>query len=163
MSSRTEYHALFVEYKGCVGEIITSVRIGPADATDASIIRPQVEVDALWDTGADVTCIKPSLRDKLQLSQPKLTERIVISGVGGDAYADSAPVQIWLDHGLVMKSWPVYIADFPGDAELLIGMDIITMGDFVICNTNGKTSFSFAMPPLPDRINLFDRAAAANR
>jgi len=52
--------------------------------------------------------------------------------------------------------------DFPGNAEILIGMDIISMGDFAICNTDDKTSFSFAVPSLPDRINLADKVEAIN-
>ena len=30
--------------------------------------------------------------------------------------------------------------------EVLIGMDIITVGDFVVTNRNGKTVFSFQTP-----------------
>jgi hypothetical protein len=58
---------------------------------------------------------------------------------------------------------PVYVTDFPGDEDILIGMDIIGMGDFVVCNTDGKTSFSFAIPPLPERTNFVDDAKAANK
>ena len=36
--------------------------------------------------------------------------------------------------------------DVLGGADMLIGMDIITMGDFAITNFNGKTTFSFVTP-----------------
>jgi hypothetical protein len=42
-------------------------------------------------------------------------------------------------------------------------MDIIGMGDFAVCNTSNETSFSFAVPPFPDRINFADKANAFNK
>jgi hypothetical protein len=47
--------------------------------------------------------------------------------------------------------------------DIIIGMDIINMGDFAVCNTENKTSFSFVVPPLPDRINFADKAEILNR
>ncbi len=35
-----------------------------------------------------------------------------------------------------------------GDIELLIGMDIITLGDFTVTNIDGKTKMSFGMPSI---------------
>ena len=49
------------------------------------------------------------------------------------------------------------------NADMLIGMDIIGMGDFAVCNTDNKTSFSFAVPPFPDRIDLTAKTEAANK
>ena len=57
----------------------------------------------------------------------------------------------------------IYVLDFPGDAEVLIGMDIIRMGDFAVCNADKKTSFSFVIPPFPDRINLAEKAETVNK
>jgi hypothetical protein len=83
-----------------------------------------------------------------------------MSGVGGDVEAEGTLVSIWLASNFVVEFCPVYIANFPGDAGLLIGMDIITMGDFAVCNSNSKTSFSFAMPPFPNRIDFVSKAGA---
>ena len=38
--------------------------------------------------------------------------------------------------------------DLGANADALIGMDVITRGDFVITNQNGKTTMSFRMPSL---------------
>jgi hypothetical protein len=86
-----------------------------------------------------------------------------MSGIGGDVEADGTLVSIWLAPNFVLELCPVYIIDFPGDEELLIGMDIIGMGDFAVCNTEEKTSFSFAVPPFPDRINFAEKADKLNR
>jgi hypothetical protein len=86
-----------------------------------------------------------------------------MSGIGGDVTADGTLVSIWLAPNFKIEFCPVYVSNFPGDEELLIGMDIIALGDFVVCNADGKTSFSFAMPPFPDRIDLADKANVFNR
>jgi len=57
----------------------------------------------------------------------------------------------------------VYVTEFPSNADMLIGMDIIRMGDFAVCNADGKTSFSFAVPPFPDRIDLAEKTEADNK
>nr|AGS51648.1 hypothetical protein [uncultured bacterium contig00026] len=41
-------------------------------------------------------------------------------------------------------------------------MDIIKFGDFLISNSQGKTFFSFASPPLPIRLNLVDQVKQIN-
>jgi hypothetical protein len=40
------------------------------------------------------------------------------------------------------------------DIDLLIGMDIIQQGDFLITNANGKTAFSFCTPSLKKATDL---------
>ncbi|GHV75630.1 hypothetical protein AGMMS49942_04510 [Spirochaetia bacterium] len=162
MSSRIEHRAFTVAYEGITNEISTPVRLEPVFTYDKSLVGTQIEVDALWDTGAAMTCIKPSLRDRLKLRQSELVEPITLSG-SGDVEAEGTLVSFWLVPNFVVELCPVYIADFPGDEELLIGMDIITLGDFAVCNANGMTSFSFAVPPFPDRINFADKADVANR
>ena len=44
-------------------------------------------------------------------------------------------------------------SNIPG-VDILIGMDIITMGDFVITNADGKTLFSFVIPTLNNKISF---------
>jgi predicted aspartyl protease len=163
MPDSIEHRAFTIEYEGLTNEISTPVRLEPIYTTDKSLIGTQTEIDALWDTGAAMTCVKPSLRDRLNLRQSELVEPIIMSGIGGDVEADGTLVSIWLAPNLGIELCPVYIADFPGDEELLIGMDIIGMGDFAVCNADGKTSFSFAVPPFPDRINFADKAEALNK
>jgi hypothetical protein len=72
-------------------------------------------------------------------------------------------IDIRLLDNFVIQTCPVHIIEFPGSAGILIGMDIIGMGDFAVCNTNSITSFSFVIPPLPDRINFVDKAEAINK
>jgi len=157
-----EYRAFFVTYEGITGEINTPVGIRPINTTDPALCGVTVNVEALWDTGATATCIKPSLWERLKLC-PFEPGRTKFAGIGGSVIADVALVDLFLTSNLEIELCPIYVMDFPGDADILIGMDIIGMGDFVICNTDDKTSFSFAIPSFPDRINLADKAEITNR
>ena len=49
-----------------------------------------------------------------------------------------------------------------GSADMLIGMNVIGLGDFAICNADDKTTFSFAVPPFPDKIDLAEKAKSVN-
>lgn len=49
-----------------------------------------------------------------------------------------------------------------GDADILIGMDIIKFGDFAISNGGGQTLFSFAIPPFENKTDLLEKANKTN-
>ena len=70
----------------------------------------------LWDTGSTMTVIPDELASKLNLEPV------------GKMMAETASGKLG-----------------PG-IDILIGMDIITLGDFVITNYNNKTVFSFRFP-----------------
>jgi hypothetical protein len=49
------------------------------------------------------------------------------------------------------------------DVDMLVGMDIIRLGDFSISNGAGKTLFTFAMPPFENKTDLYEKALAVNK
>jgi hypothetical protein len=55
------------------------------------------------------------------------------------------------------------VCDLIGEIDLLIGMDIILLGDFSISNCGGKTLFSFAIPPFENKTDLYEKALAVNK
>jgi len=59
-----------------------------------------------------------------------------------------------------VKNTNVTVCNLVKDVDLLIGMDIIQLGDFSISNGKGKTLFTFAMPPFDDKTDLYDKAIA---
>jgi predicted aspartyl protease len=163
MSSRAGYRGFTAVYTRLVDEISTPVQLEPVYTANKNLLGKRIEIEALWDTGATMTCVKPSLWNKLKLLPSKLVGSITMSGIGGNVKADGTLVSIWLTPNFMLEFCPVFITDFPGAEEILIGMDIITLGDFAVCNAEGKTSFSFAVPPFPDRIDLAGKADASNR
>jgi hypothetical protein len=162
MADPTAYRGFIKSYTALVNKLITPINVLPVASRDKSLRNVSVELDALWDTGATKSCMRPGLRDRLNLRMFRIGSSVTIAGIGGKVQADFTIVSIFLANNLKIEYCPVYVLDFPGSSDLIIGMDIVMKGDFAVCNADGKTSFSFAVPPFPDRINLADRANVAN-
>lgn len=64
---------------------------------------------------------------------------------GGEGITNLYKVNIFLPNGIGVQAVTVMEGVLNG-CEVLIGMDIITVGDFVVTNRNGKTVFSFQTP-----------------
>jgi hypothetical protein len=103
------------------------------------------------------------LKDRLKSYINWTGSPTTFAGVGGKVRANFTLVSLFIADNFELEGCPVYMLDFPGNAGILIGMDIIRMGDFAVCNANNETSFSFAMPPFPDRINFADKADTLNK
>jgi hypothetical protein len=162
MSDRIEYRGFTKFYPTPVNKLLTTVNILPVSSRDKGLHNIPVSLEALWDTGAMKTCMRPGLRDRLNLRMFRIGTAATMAGIGGTVKADFTTVSLFLTYNLGIEFCPMYVLDFPGNADIIIGMDIIRMGDFAVCNAEGKTSFSFAMPPFPDRINFSEKADALN-
>ena len=62
----------------------------------------------------------------------------------------------------VLGSNVVVVEGLPAGCDILIGMNIIQAGDFHISNHDGKTEFSFCMPPHENRIDLVEKSDRVN-
>jgi hypothetical protein len=162
MPNDTHYRGFTALYDEPVKELISPASILPVLTANKALRDVPVKINAFWDTGATVTCIKPVLWDRLKLCAYDPVNSTVLTGVGGSVAATYTLIHILLAPNFWLEFCQVYALDFPGDADLLIGMDIITLGDFAVCNADNKTSFSFAMPPFPDRVNFTAKADAYN-
>lgn len=99
---------------------------------------------ALWDTGATGTNISKGLVQKLQ---PVLTGYVWCHGVGGANQYNTYIVDIELPNGVYIKNVQVIESEIGEQGlDLLIGMDIISQGDFAVSNYDGKTKFMFSQP-----------------
>jgi len=162
MPNHIEHRAFTISYDKSVSKLVTPVSVLPVATVDKLSCNKPVEVEALWDTGATSTCIKPALFERLNLRLLGSDNRTTLTGIGGNVKAGLTLVNLLLTSKFGIEFCPVYVLDFPSSTDVLIGMDIIKMGDFVVCNADSKTSFSFAVPPFPDRINLVDKAETTN-
>jgi predicted aspartyl protease len=103
----------------------------------------------IWDTGATGSAITKSLAKKLGLVQSGQTR---VKGVHG--YKDGIPVypvKIVLNNQNVTFVLPVTECDELTDnsvAGFLIGMDVISKGDFSITNFQGQTVMTYRMPSI---------------
>jgi predicted aspartyl protease len=153
--SKIQHLAFRQENPSLCLQLITEVEI-----FDASNPQAGIKVKALWDTGASGTVIVPSIAKKLELLP---INRIKVAGVNNVSMADVVQVSIELPNKVMVKETPVMVCDLIGEIDLLIGMDIILLGDFSISNCGEKTLFSFAIPPFEDKTDLYDKALSVNK
>ena len=105
-----------------------------------------VQVPALWDTGATGTSISYDVAAKLKLVP---TGMMTVKTASGSDDVNTYVVDIILPNNVAIKD--VQVCDSKiGEQRIgmLIGMDIITMGDFSITNENGNTVFTFRIPTI---------------
>ncbi len=106
--------------------------------------RPPFEkFTAIWDTGASGTVITQYVIDRCGLKATGMTRNHTAAGT---VDAETFLVNVELINGVKFANLRVIRGDLPPGAHALIGMDIITAGDFSITNVNGKTILSFRTP-----------------
>jgi hypothetical protein len=82
--------------------------------------------------------------------------------MNGEQMGGLAYLSMKLPNSLVIPDKRVLVCDLPSSVDILIGMDIIQIGDFHISNSEGKTVFSFVIPSLPTSFNLADESDKLN-
>lgn len=103
-------------------------------------------INAEWDTGATKSSISKELIQELQLKSIKKDEVITTIGI---EKKDVYNIDIVLkDDSDILIPLEVTVGDNLRQTgiDMLIGMDVIHFGDFVISNYDGKTCFSFRYP-----------------
>ena len=129
--------------------------ITEAEIYDVSQSPKIIKVRALWDTGAMLSAITPEMAQSLNLVP---FNRVKVNGINNISMADMVKVSIKLPNLVEVKNSNVTICNLVKDVDLLIGMDIIQLGDFSISNGAGRTLFTFAMPPFEDKTDLYEKA-----
>lgn len=101
------------------------------------------EYIAIWDTGATSSVITNRVARELNL---KPFTFIPVNHAGGTSLDVPAyKINVRLPNGVGISEINVSEGKITG-ADVLIGMDIITKGDFAISHVNGKTKFTFRIP-----------------
>ena len=100
---------------------------------------------AIWDTGATNSVITQDVVDSCGLI-PTGMERVY--NVSGYAIQETYLVSIELPNRGRYVPVRVTKGNLLGAADVLIGMDIISTGDFAVTNFGGFTKFSFRFPSL---------------
>ena len=118
----------------------------PDGVTDADGNRRYCKIgNAAWDTGATNTVITPEIVTALGL---KPSDKNAVSTLNGIINVDTYLIDLCFENGYKIANLRVFssedYSDF--DYDVLIGMDVITKGDFVVSTVNDETTFSFRMP-----------------
>jgi predicted aspartyl protease len=123
---------------------------GISSAYDPLSNSPQPEIEkffAIWDTGATGTVITKKVVDALGLKPVSKTK---VRHANGEAIVNVYYINLFLPNQVAFNFIPVTEGVLGDDASVLIGMDVITKGDFSVSNFNGKTTFSFRVPSLAE-------------
>ena len=151
MPEFSNHRVLTQQFADIPNKIISTVYLSSVSSKS----QERTPVKAAWDTGAQKSIITPYLEDLLYL-QP--IYQVFISGVHGRNQSNIVLLDVEFSNGTTFKDLEVAVCPFNSDPNsdlhMLIGMDIISKGDFVLSNGDGYTLFSFALPPFPDKIDL---------
>ena len=97
----------------------------------------------LWDTGATKSCIKNGLAQQLNLPVVRSTKAL---SVDGPYVAKVYLASIGLPNRIIIAEIELLGCDDSLSFSMLIGMDVIVRGDFLVSTFGGMTTFSFQMP-----------------
>lgn len=137
-----EVHALTVRSSTITNVITSDVVVTNVFTGDTSVSK------GIWDTGATNSVITQSLARKLNL-QP--ISRVITNGVHGPKEVNVYYIRLTLNNEKVSVNMKATeCSELSGDSSigLLIGMDLIALGDFAITNYQGKTVMSFRIPSI---------------
>ena len=136
----TKPNALYYKFSSIQKRIVTPVHIN-----NTFIDEPKSSIeDALWDTGATISAITPKLVRDLNFI-PAGT--MAISGITGTLDVEFILAAIQLPGGIIRHNIKMAVCDFSQNINIILGMDIITLGDFKLFHGNNSTVFSFKSPP----------------
>jgi hypothetical protein len=153
------FHAFKIKYNGRTNRITTNIKISkafdPAQRPDPPF--PEHETTALWDTGATRSILTKETVAALQLEPVGTT---IVKHYKGSSESNTYLVNIFLPNNVgVVGLLVTESKDIVGDFGAIIGMDIITMGDFAVTNVNNQTCMTFRIPSIQE----IDYVLEANR
>jgi hypothetical protein len=150
----SDIKALTLSYDKITNQIACTVRASsPKSLSEAGKDPIRIEHLAIWDTGATACAITELFAKKLGLQPTGVKD---VSGLGGTIEKKTYLIDLELPNGNLHCDLPVTEIDNPVDSNndpmdsfgMLIGMDIIGTGDFIITNFENKTTMSFRTPSL---------------
>ena len=151
--------AFTLTYDGLARVLISDVGLSTPYNPANGIKAPEHTIKAIWDTGATMSVLTKKSVSKLKLLP---SGKVLAKNTSEEKLRDSYIVNIYLPNKLMIAFVKVIdCEDILGDADMLIGMDIITLGDFALTNKNGKTVFSFVIPSM-DTIDYVEKTNRIN-
>lgn len=157
MAKQEQFDAFTVRSDGLLRVIKTIAQIRPAKSISDLHDLPQIDakVEAIWDTGATNTSISSHLARRLQL---KPIAKVDVSAAGSRYTSDVYLIDILLPNKVAVLDVRVTEAKNIQDSDILVGMDIIVLGDFSITNCGRHTCCSFRIPSADRHIDYVEIA-----
>ncbi|MDR0971068.1 MAG: SEC-C domain-containing protein [Bacteroidales bacterium] len=109
--------------------------------------KPFKEYRALWDTGATNSVITKKVVEELNL--PLISKTLTSTASHSELLVNVYMINIGLPNNVMIG--PIRVTEgLLSGMDMLIGMDIISLGDFAITQKDNKTTFSFQIPSTHD-------------
>lgn len=152
-----QHHAFTTRYNGrarvLFNEVSVCLPVTPGEAQTQKVEFKKYI--AIWDTGATHSAITKRVVDDISLQPTGVRET---RHAGGKSANNTYLVNIVLPNRVMIPHVRVTeVQLIPDDnvadnkqPQLLIGMDIIGLGDFAVTNANNKTAFSFRIPSVEE-------------
>lgn len=137
-----DFAAFTYDPKARVNVLITPVELKIDKNINPDYKKENKNYRAIWDTGATNTVISKELAEKLKLTANGVA---TCNTAGGIIEARKYLISLKLLNGVEITDIHVTEGTIAG-CDFLIGMDVITLGDFSISNVDGNTTFSFRIP-----------------
>jgi len=81
-------------------------------------------------------------------------DKKAISGIHSTQIVDVVYITIELPNHVIKKNIEVVVCNITSNVGMILGMDIISMGDLALSNGNDQTLISFAVPPFEEKIDF---------
>jgi hypothetical protein len=146
MAHDPKFQAFTLKSPGTLNRVITDIGVSAAfDPAAPPTPEPTLTgAKALWDTGATKSVISTELVKTLALQPVGVAK---VNHAGGEGTSHTYLVNFRLPHAVGVAG--ILVTEFPstpGDFGVIVGMDVICLGDFSLTNMDGKTWVSFRMP-----------------
>ena len=135
-------HAITSKEKGIARRIVT-----PVELTNV-FSGKSVKTKGIWDTGATGSVITKAMAKELDLQSYGKRK---VRGVHGLKDVDEYFVNITLNNkNITLNTRVTECSELSADGSvgLLVGMNVITNGDFAVTNYKGNTTMSFRVPSM---------------
>lgn len=148
--SKTRYRAFTFRFNCRTNVLLTPLHISlPYDPRkDLNVTPPKLIVcRAIWDTGATNSVITKGFTQRMGLVP---TGKAKVTNTSRVELRNSYLINIVLPSKVVIPYLKVTECEDVlgnGNADMLIGMDVVVRGNFTITYENNKTVMSFIMPP----------------
>ena len=149
--------AFTIDYAHKTNRLESDVVVFDGDQKPSNV-RQEKKGRALWDTGATLSCISERIADELQL---KPLQVIKVYTATGDVLANTYFVGLVLPNYFMTSVVAAGVPDMSDDVDIVMGMDVISKGDFSVTNVNKKTTFSFRIPSVK-RIDYMQEPLTTN-
>lgn len=140
------FQAFTIKISGIADRILTKIAVSEAvDLKNPPTPLPKTQQTvALWDTGASKSVISSGIVNSLGLVP---VGKSLVRHAGGQSESLTYMVNFQLPNGVVIGfAMVTELGKHEGGFDVIVGMDVISLGDFSITNVRGQTCMSFRTP-----------------